>query len=442
MPASLLAMLLLAACQSPPPPVVAFSPSVGPARGVDIPTDASDVLGELQGSRLDFVARYYRDPASRWPTLSPSEVQRLSALGMKIVPVWEWHSGDPTYFSYATGYNDALNVDRQAKSVGQPPGTAVYFAVDFNARGYELGQVDQYFRGIAAGLAAAGGGRPNYRVGVYGSGAVCAAVKGAGLAQYAWLTGATSWDGTVGYEAWNIKQAGKGGRFPNLSFNHDANEAKGDYGGFQLANYANTATPAGAIVAVAAAAPAAAAAFVNGAVTAAVQPVAVAAAPTPTAPPMPTAAPMVASAQPPPAAPPVATAAPVAMAPPASATAAEVAALAAAEPPAAPAALRRDAGPETPPSARLAEPPSRERSGPHAVKALVAPERKAYAIATNNRAVVHPLRNLGGSSHGEFHQPGHRVSAPRRSEDHGAHLQAGRAGSVSLLHRSSRRSVE
>ena len=176
MPASLLAMLLLAACQSPPPPVVAFSPSVGPARGVDLPTDASDVLGELQGSRLDFVARYYRDPASRWPTLSPSEAQRLSAAGLKIVPVWEWHSGDPTYFSYATGYNDALSVDRQAKSVGQPPGTAVYFAVDFNARGYELGRVDQYFRGIAAGLAVAGGGRPNYRVGVYGSGTVCAAV--------------------------------------------------------------------------------------------------------------------------------------------------------------------------------------------------------------------------------------------------------------------------
>ena len=172
-------------------------PQVGPGlHGIDMATDSSDVASELQGRPwLNFVARYYRDPSSRWPALSPAEAQRLTAAGVKIVTVWEWHSTNPVYFTYASGYTDALAAYRQARAVGQPPGSAIYFAVDFNARGEALYQIDQYFRGVNAGLAAAGGGRLPYRIGVYGSGAVCAEIKGAGLAQYAWLSGSTAWDG-------------------------------------------------------------------------------------------------------------------------------------------------------------------------------------------------------------------------------------------------------
>ena len=128
--ASLLAALILAGCQSPPDPSLTtqLPPSVGPARGIDLPTDASDVAGELRAAPISFVARYYRDPASRWPALSPAEAERLSALGLKIVTVWEWHSGNPAYFTYASGYSDALSASRQAKGVGQPPGSAIYFA--------------------------------------------------------------------------------------------------------------------------------------------------------------------------------------------------------------------------------------------------------------------------------------------------------------------------
>lgn len=252
--AILAAALILAGCESqplPPPPIAAAPPrSAGLARGADLPTDASDILSELKTSRLDFVARYYRDPASRWPTLSAGEVQRLSALGLKIVTVWEWHSRDPAAFSYASGYYEALNAYGQAKSVGQPAGSAIYFAVDFNARGQDLYRVDQYFRGVAAGFAAAGQGRPQYKVGVYGSGAVCAMMKGERLAQYAWLSGSTAWEGSSGYAGWNIRQADQGAHWAHLSFVHDANEATEDYGGFRLAG--DDATPAPAIATAAA----------------------------------------------------------------------------------------------------------------------------------------------------------------------------------------------
>jgi Domain of unknown function (DUF1906) len=235
--APILSALILAACAgqpiSAPAPIVEPPRSVGAARGIDLATDTNDVLSELATGRVDFVARYYRDPSSRWPALSASEAQHLSSLGLKIVAVWESHSRHPWYFSYPTGYADAVTAYRQARAIGQPAGSAIYFAVDFDARRQALAAVDEYFRGIAAGFAAASGGSPEYRVGVYGSGAVCDAVKQAGLAQYSWLSNSIAWAGSFGYDDWNIRQ---GGRLAELSFNHDFDEARDEYGGFQLAN--------------------------------------------------------------------------------------------------------------------------------------------------------------------------------------------------------------
>ena len=154
-------------------------------------------------------------------------------MGLNLVTVWESHSRYPSYFSYSRGYYDAASAYSQAKTVGQPAGSAIYFAVDFDARGADIVPIDQYFRGITNGLAAAGAGRPEYKVGVYGSGAVCESLKGRGLAQYAWLTNSTAWAGTMNYADWNIRQ---GRPYATLGFiNHDSNEARDDYGGFRLA---------------------------------------------------------------------------------------------------------------------------------------------------------------------------------------------------------------
>ncbi|MGH7062149.1 MAG: glycoside hydrolase domain-containing protein, partial [Stellaceae bacterium] len=132
--------------EAPPPPAAPSHPSEF-AQGIDLARDARDYSQELKGSRLDFVARYYRDPTSRWPTLSAAEAKAISATGMRLVTVWEWHSHRPDYFSYASGYADGMASYRQAKGVGQPPGSAIYFAVDFNAFDPDIrGRIDPYFR--------------------------------------------------------------------------------------------------------------------------------------------------------------------------------------------------------------------------------------------------------------------------------------------------------
>jgi glycoside hydrolase-like protein len=230
----LLALLVLAACESAAPaPAIVAPPTVGLARGIDLPIDARDVSNELTESRLGFVARYYRDPASRWPTLSAEEARMVSSAGMSLVAVWESHSHKPDYFSYASGYSDALAAHRQAKAIGQPSGSAIYFAVDYNAQEPDVrGPVDQYFRGVHAGLAAAAEQAREYRVGVYGSGAVCDYLKRARLAEYAWLSNSTAWSGYDSFTDWNIRQSG---RSPLLSFDQDSNEARGEFGSFQVA---------------------------------------------------------------------------------------------------------------------------------------------------------------------------------------------------------------
>jgi hypothetical protein len=229
-----MAALIVTACHTvpglAPPPIVAPEPSE--RRGIDLASDTSDVLNELHAGQVDFVARYYRDPDSHLPPLSAGEAERLSSLGLKLVAVWEWHTPDPTHFQNYWGYYDAMMAAAQAKAIGQPAGSAIYFAVDRNVPSDQLGMVTDYFRGIANGLAAAGGGRAAYKIGVYGSGAVCDVVKGSGLAQYSWLSSALAWEGSAQYADWDIMQ---GARLPELSFDQDSDEARGDYGGFQLA---------------------------------------------------------------------------------------------------------------------------------------------------------------------------------------------------------------
>jgi hypothetical protein len=164
--------------------------------------------------------------------LSPSEAQRLSSLGLKIVAVYEYHLPKPAHFTYEGGYSDALMSYGEARGVGQPVGSAIYFAADFHARDDDLASVVNYFRGVNAALTTAGDGTEDYEVGVYGSGPVCDAVREAGLARYSWLSDSITWDDGTDYEDWNIMQ---GTSLPELSFDNDSDLARNDYGAFEVA---------------------------------------------------------------------------------------------------------------------------------------------------------------------------------------------------------------
>jgi hypothetical protein len=201
--------------------------------GIDLATDAGRVIDAIRGANLDFVARYYRSPTSRWPALSASEARLLSSSGLNVVAIWESASDHASYFSRLSGVDDSTSAYHQAQAIGQPARSAIYFAVDFDALETDIvGPINQYFRGIADGFAAAGGETPDYAVGVYGSGAVCRALTQAGLADYSWLAMSRGWAGSRAFTDWNIKQ---GTALSSLPFDHDSDEAADDYGGFRVA---------------------------------------------------------------------------------------------------------------------------------------------------------------------------------------------------------------
>jgi hypothetical protein len=202
-------------------------------KGIDLPTDVGGKIDAIREANLDFVIRYYRNPTSQWPSLSASEARLLSNAGLTVVAIWEAASAHISYFTHLDGVNDATSAYHQAHGIGQPVGSAIYFAVDFDARdGADTAAVTDYFRGVAAGfVAAAAGDAPAYKVGVYGSGAICAAMIGAGLAEYSWTALSTDWRGTSTYTNWNIKQ---GPKDPSLPFDHDSDQATNDYGGFRI----------------------------------------------------------------------------------------------------------------------------------------------------------------------------------------------------------------
>lgn len=179
----------------------------------------------LQSQGMQFIGRYYsRTTQIPGKKLTPAEAQLISLSGITIVAVYEDGPTSAGYFSASRGAADANGAAAQAVAVGQPSESAIYFTVDYDATASDIaGNITAYFQAIVAAMA----GR--YRVGVYGSGAVCQSILTSGLASLAWLAQSTGWTGYSGFTSWSIKQ----GREQTIcGLNADADVARGDFGQF------------------------------------------------------------------------------------------------------------------------------------------------------------------------------------------------------------------
>lgn len=171
-----------------------------------------------------FVARYYRSRKSSASRLTREEALAISAAGLNIVAVFEYAGTKASYFTAEQAMMDAKDALEQVAEVQQPVGSAIYFAVDYNATADDIaGPVTNYFTVINGAL------RPRFLPGVYGSGATCAALLAAGLADVAWLSQSAGFLGTPGFTRWSIKQ-GLPHKFCGLDT--DPDDAHGLYGGF------------------------------------------------------------------------------------------------------------------------------------------------------------------------------------------------------------------
>lgn len=136
-----------------------------------------------QGHR--FVGRYLADNSS-WKRLSPEETQAISNAGLYIVSFlerWANRAGEGA----AAGTEDGKLALTWAKEVGQPEGSVIYFAVDYDAGPSDFDKIEAYMKGAAAEI-------PGYTLGVYGSYQVVKAMYERGVTEklmqtYAWSHG-------------------------------------------------------------------------------------------------------------------------------------------------------------------------------------------------------------------------------------------------------------
>ena len=161
-----------------------------------------------------FVFRYHsRTTRQAEKRVTPKEAAELARAGLDVATVYQDNARTPADFGFERGRLDGASAQTYAGQTGQPPGSAIYFAVDADFSASEVRQyVLDYFRGVKVGMDESAGGASAFALGVYGSGLVCRLVRDENaLARYAWLAEATGWRESATYSAWDVRQHVNGG---------------------------------------------------------------------------------------------------------------------------------------------------------------------------------------------------------------------------------------
>lgn len=202
--------------------------------GLDTDAICAPFADQIAGDHFDFVVRTYRPDSVSG--LSKSEAAALVGAGLSLAVVFEGAPGaKPAHYVAAQGTRDAAAALLQAARIGQPAGSAIYFAVDTDMLlDGVTNRALPYFTAIKAALADA---PVQYRVGVYGSGLVCETLKGRGLVDLTWLSGQTGWIGHADYsDKADLLQVLPGMRICNGQLTVDRDYARtADFGQFSLA---------------------------------------------------------------------------------------------------------------------------------------------------------------------------------------------------------------
>jgi hypothetical protein len=166
----------------------------------------------------DGACRYVSHTAGK--TVTKSQVQHIHSLGKTVVLNFE-DSATNAKGGLKQGQADGEFFVEQAKKIGAPAHVAGYFSVDFEIH-TEFGTVEQYFKGVAEKLNAAG-----YLVGGYGDYDLIRDLVAKKMIVFGWQTAAWSYEKrdtdavliqdvfTQGYDVDEIKHSYYGGWTPN-----------------------------------------------------------------------------------------------------------------------------------------------------------------------------------------------------------------------------------
>ena len=167
-------------------------------------------LKKMREVGVHTIIRYFdhKDETLPGKTLTFEERMQISQAGFHILVVFQhWGQRISTFRDHKRGKADAIRALTLAHDVGQPVGSAIYFAVDGPwSSDKDIADITRYFTDVRRTVSARGN---LYRVGVYGSGQVCSTILDRGLADYCWLANAKAWPGYNAHLAsgrWQIRQ--------------------------------------------------------------------------------------------------------------------------------------------------------------------------------------------------------------------------------------------
>lgn len=219
-----------------------------PRNAIDASTNCSAAAGCFRSNGIEVALRYYSE-RHRAKAMKRPEALALARAGLKIGVVYQDTQNAASFFSQSLGLRaGAFAYDYAVREIRQPPGSAIYFAVDFDALAAEVrDNVIPYFEGVKQAFNAASGGRPDYAVGVYGSGAVLAALTTARLATRFWLCGSTGFRDFRTYlnsKKWHFRQFAPEETLCGIHVDfNDINPDLPDNGAFQIEADADDSEP-------------------------------------------------------------------------------------------------------------------------------------------------------------------------------------------------------
>jgi len=200
---------------------------------IDTNTNCLGQSNLLKTKRVDTIGRYYRQQTHPAWKITKAEAQEISQAGIKIFTIFEdFGYASDLRLTQAQGQSDGASALSQATAVGQPQGSAIYFAVEGLPNGYtkpDLPKIRDYFAGVTAAI----GGK--YVLGVYGDGIVCKTLLDEHICKYTWLAAASyKFEGTMDFLKswrWSIAQMGPLD-IDTDGLSVDLNVANGDFGAF------------------------------------------------------------------------------------------------------------------------------------------------------------------------------------------------------------------
>lgn len=204
-------------------------------RGLSTNLNLAAAAGHLKALGIDFVFRYYsfttHQPQKR---LTLAEAEALWTVGIETGVVYEDNPVAVSYFSHDRGRADGTRAHQFGIDLGQPAGSAIYFAMDDDFTNADIaGPILSYMEGVNDAMTAAGS---TYRIGVYASGAACSFLReNCPFVQFAWLAESTGWNGSATYTGWHVKQSIARTNLATLTpSQYEDCVAGGDFGGFLL----------------------------------------------------------------------------------------------------------------------------------------------------------------------------------------------------------------